>query len=1049
LDSCRNYPAVWVTGPAGAGKTTLIASYMEVRRLPCLWYQVGAGDADPATFFYYMGIGARKAASRFRSPLPLLTPEYALGIQVFAKRYFESLFGRLPQPFALVLDNYQEAPADSALHEIIATCLTAIPAGLQVVVISRSEPPAPFARFQANSEMMSIGWDELRLTLEELSEVMRLQCAGPLPKETVRSVYEKTGGWAAGAVLLCQAVKMEAADSGTIRSLQPERVFDYFSNELFSRADARIQEFLLKTALVPNLTQKIAEELSGRENAGQILSELNRRNFFTEKRTQPEPTYQYHPLFREFLLSRARKTFSSEAIAALQQNAARMLVASGQVDDAVELYRESRDWQGMIRLILQNARALVTQGRSETLERWILSLPEGMRKAAPWLLYWRGICRLARDPLEARQHFCEAYALFKRLRDRTGLLLSWSGAVDTYIQAWDIFTPLKQWVRELKAMLKQKETFPSLDIEVAATVRMFTALFFIQPQDRDLPAWEQKMITLLDRAEDPDQRLMLSVQLLFYYSLTGEVEKMHALMQGMDARTFQRSVSPAARILWLGLSSVYYWFRAEGGESLRLVEEVLELSEKYGFHVMDTRAMTQAVFASLGAGDLESAKNYLNRMQAALNPKQPTDVAQYHYISAYYFAIAGELDKSREHAVKGAAGMDETGAPFMMALGNACLAQVHILRNEFREAAFRIDSARKAGRQMHSVNVAMQVHLLEAQIALARGNEQRMVRALRKGLAIGREKGFMGIAWWLPSVLETLGMKAIEYGIETEYVRELIRKRNFAPKAPPHHLENWPWPVKVYTFGRFSLLEGGRPLRFSGKTQTKPLEMLKAVIALGGREVSEQQIIDALWPDAEGDAGRMLFKTTLHRLRQLMGGSNAIAVHEGRLTLDNRLCWVDAWAFERFLGEAERLWTRGQEDQRTGRREGKTAEAAKLTEKALALYQGPLLEADCNEPWTVPQREHLRVRYIRAVGRLGRHWEQTGEYEKAADCYQSALRVDELTEEFYQHLMICYRKLGRKAEAVKTYRRCCAALKANMGVEPSAETVAIYRNIMQ
>jgi len=282
---------VWVTGPAGAGKTTLVASYLDTRNLPCIWYQVDAGDADPATFFYYLGIGARKAAPRFRRPLPLLTPEIGPAIQTFTKRFFESLFGRLKHPSILILDNYQEAPVDSVLHEIIATGLTAIPPGQQVIVISRSDPPSSYARSQANNNMAIIDWDQLRLTHEELTDVMHLQCAGTLPKETVRAVYEKTGGWAAGAVLLCQAVRMEAADSDTIKNIQSEKVFDYFANELFARADASIQDFLLKTSFVRNLSPKIAGELSGHENAGQILSELNRRNFFIEKRTEQGPIY--------------------------------------------------------------------------------------------------------------------------------------------------------------------------------------------------------------------------------------------------------------------------------------------------------------------------------------------------------------------------------------------------------------------------------------------------------------------------------------------------------------------------------------------------------------------------------------------------------------------------------------------------------------------------------------------------------------------------------------------------------------------------------------
>jgi LuxR family maltose regulon positive regulatory protein len=175
-----------------------------------------------------------------------------------------------------------------------------------------------------------------------------------------------------------------------------------------------------------------------------------------------------------------------------------------------------------------------------------------------------------------------------------------------------------------------------------------------------------------------------------------------------------------------------------------------------------------------------------------------------------------------------------------------------------------------------------------------------------------------------------------------------------------------------------------------------------------------------------------------------------MAVQEGRLTLDNRLCWIDAWAFERFLGEADRLWVRGKGRAESRPIEDKTAEAVRLTAKALALYQGPFLEADSNEHWMVSQREHLRIRYVRAVGRLANHWEQqAGDFEKAVECYQSVLRVDDLTEEFYQRLMLCHQKLGRKAEAIKTYRRCRAVLKANMGVEPFDETTAIYRTMTQ
>ena len=105
LDDARLHPVVWIGGPPGAGKTTLVSSYLESQGSKGIWYQVDAGDEDPATFFHYMGMAARHAAPRYRKPLPLLTSEHFSGLPVFARRYFEALFARLKAPAVVVLDN--------------------------------------------------------------------------------------------------------------------------------------------------------------------------------------------------------------------------------------------------------------------------------------------------------------------------------------------------------------------------------------------------------------------------------------------------------------------------------------------------------------------------------------------------------------------------------------------------------------------------------------------------------------------------------------------------------------------------------------------------------------------------------------------------------------------------------------------------------------------------------------------------------------------------------------------------------------------------------
>jgi hypothetical protein len=152
LDDLRRYPLIWISAPPGAGKTTLVASYLAARSLHDIWYQVDRGDEDVATFFSYLGQAAQKSRPR-RDPLPLFTAEYAFGLEGFSRNFFEQLCARLPEGALLVFDNYHEAPTDSRLHEVIRAGLDRVPHGHNIVVISRHAPPQALARQYANGHV--------------------------------------------------------------------------------------------------------------------------------------------------------------------------------------------------------------------------------------------------------------------------------------------------------------------------------------------------------------------------------------------------------------------------------------------------------------------------------------------------------------------------------------------------------------------------------------------------------------------------------------------------------------------------------------------------------------------------------------------------------------------------------------------------------------------------------------------------------------------------------------------------------------------------------
>ena len=227
---------------------------------------------------------------------------------------------------------------------------------------------------------------------------------------------------------------------------------------------------------------------------------------------------------------------------------------------------------------------------------------------------------------------------------------------------------------------------------------------------------------------------------------------------------------------------------------------------------------------------------------------------------------------------------------------------------------------------MGSAYVEFMARLTEAQLCLDGGRESDGLRALAKALALGRERGYVNSRVWIPAVMAHLCACALEAGIEAGYVRGLIQQRGLVPESPLE-VESWPWPIKIFTLGRFEVLRDGEPVRFTRKVPRKPLALLKALIAFGGRTVREDLVIDAVWPDAEGDAARVALASALHRLRGLLGHEQAVLRQDGLLSLDAQVCWVDVWAVERLLGRAE------------------TAnDPREFTRKATDLYQGSFLE---------------------------------------------------------------------------------------------------------
>jgi LuxR family transcriptional regulator, maltose regulon positive regulatory protein len=162
-------------------------------------------------------------------------------------------------------------------------------------------------------------------------------------------------------------------------------------------------------------------------------------------------------------------------------------------------------------------------------------------------------------------------------------------------------------------------------------------------------------------------------------------------------------------------------------------------------------------------------------------------------------------------------------------------------------------------------------------------------------------------------------------------------------------------PVRIDTFGGFSVTIAGRALPLGRKAPLRPLALLQYLAAHAGRELPDDQVARALWPGR--DAARGALPVTLHRLRRLLGVPGAIVHRQGRIAIDTRHVWCDAAAFDAMLDRSARCT-------RAGRRRA-------IAARALALYRGDFLAGEPRAPWVGLIRARLRARYVAASAAQG------------------------------------------------------------------------------
>ena len=337
MKGSRDADVILVSAQAGSGKSTIVSAWLSDQNRPYCWYSLDSWDNDLMQFLSYLSEGLKVVDEAVSEALKgLLDAFQSIGPEAFMKALVHQLHG-VQTPFILALDDYH-AIHNEQIHQVLRTLLEHFPPQMQLVVITREDPPLPLARLRAGKRLLEVRISQLRFTDEEAKAYFASHLSFLLKEAQLRQIIRRTEGWIAGiqmAVLSMQG--LEDIDSFIEAFTGSQHyVMDYLMEEVLQRHPPEVKAFLLQTSLLDSFSCELCDSMLGLESGicGAMIGRLVQTNSFIIPLDPSQHWYRYHHLFRDLLRQRLTHQ-SADSLRPLHLRAGLWFKENGRAQEAI------------------------------------------------------------------------------------------------------------------------------------------------------------------------------------------------------------------------------------------------------------------------------------------------------------------------------------------------------------------------------------------------------------------------------------------------------------------------------------------------------------------------------------------------------------------------------------------------------------------------------------------------------------------------------------------------------------------------------------------
>lgn len=948
MESFKETKATFVVAPAGYGKTVFINQFVNEVKVPVVWYQLDSFDNDPVQFFKYLVSGLSAAIPDFEVNLPGFNPEDIKG----DKKYYslmvsiiDELENKAGKGLIIVFDDFHLI-SEKEILMFMEHFISYIPNTAHVIISCRYQPDLQLLRLKASGSILEVAQRDLEFSRAETTRLFRVIDENCVDGEYIKAIHSKLNGWALGLKLFKLAFGSSLSDSTDVAFLKVKnQLYDYIFDELYTGLPPEIQEFLLYTAVLENMTPEACNYMLNIQDASKKLKYIERKNLFiTATGTGDVISYRYHHIFREFLLGfLAGKKFE------MFGRAGKYYLQDGAFEQAVECFRLADDNAMLVESIEQAGQQMLQTGKLKTVEGWLDTLAERGLLESPVLIMLKGeLLSYSGSFAEAEEWIDKAFSFFKETGDKD-MLFRTAIHKARILRYKASFAESAKFIDHLLAGVGGSPVRYGLELAAEKVYSQWLA--------GDIPgaiATAERALSQKERWENKKAAERLFRYMTVLYFLRGNYSDAQELYQQiLDYCNGNEDILEQGSIpLYV---ACIYRERGDLEKALKMLKQSVDRKQRVGFTEDLHLLYFNIAVTLLGSGELQEIDHYCRLAQDAF--KQTGGQLTYYEVmlEAFHSAISayikGEASLKAESLIEQTVANLRCESRYLLVYISPYFVLYYLKYKQYEKANELLKLAISTG---ETIGIKFQVSMLyglKVMILHKNGDKRGMIAFAKQSLESAAAERYERFFLTFPELLPCLETAVIN-GIEQEFVERIISRLNL--RAVPLLLKLLKHPDSGVRGKALKLLKSGnhrltrqeiellffdpdRLVRDTGFVLLKEIAMegeqggiklfirclgnfevylysdwnnplvwrtLKAkelfayLLHWKGRPVLTERILADLWPDSNTTKARNLFHTNLTNVKNLLkhcGLEGNLQKYQAGYALDTRGMACDVW----------------------------------------------------------------------------------------------------------------------------------------------------------